>query len=81
MRLEGRDSDREAGTLGIDQAQANLAGTVLPRLASEGVIALARDQRDAEGQPVTGVETQGMTLEPYDAEPRQRAPGSHQQFH
>ncbi|HTI52274.1 MAG TPA: hypothetical protein VL475_15030, partial [Planctomycetaceae bacterium] len=28
---------------------------------------------DAEGQPVTGVETQGMTLEPYDAEPRQRA--------
>ena len=56
MRLEGRDTDREAGTLGVDQAQANLAGTVLPRLASEGVIALSRDQRDAEGQPVVIIE-------------------------
>jgi len=56
MRLEGRDTDREAGTLGVDQAQVNLAGTVLPRLASEGVIALSRDQRDADGQPMVIIE-------------------------
>jgi lipopolysaccharide export system ATP-binding protein len=41
MRAEGRDTDREAGVLGLDQARANLAGTVLPRLASEGIIAVA----------------------------------------
>ena len=56
MRLEGRDTDREAGTLGVDQAQSNLAHTVLPRLASEGVIAMMRDPRDAQGQPIVVIE-------------------------
>jgi lipopolysaccharide export system ATP-binding protein len=56
MRLEGRDTDREAGTLSIDQAQANLAHTVLPRLASEGVIAMTRDTRDAQGVPIVIIE-------------------------
>jgi lipopolysaccharide export system ATP-binding protein len=52
MRAEGKDTDREAGVLGLDQARANLADTVLPRLASEGVIAVARDPRDTDGSPV-----------------------------
>jgi hypothetical protein len=56
MRLEGRDTDREAGTLGIDEARANLVGTVLPRLAGIGIIALTRDSRDAEGQPLVVIE-------------------------
>lgn len=56
MRLEGRDTDREAGTLSIDHAQANLADTVLPRLASEGVIAMTRDTRDARGVPIVVIE-------------------------
>ena len=56
MRLEGRDTDREAGMLGIDEARANLAGAVLPRLASQGVIALARDPRNADGQPMVVIE-------------------------
>jgi lipopolysaccharide export system ATP-binding protein len=56
MRFEGRDTEREAGTLGVDQAQANLADTVLPRLASEGVIAMSRDARDADGQPIIIIE-------------------------
>ncbi len=56
MRLEGRDTDREAGTLGIDEARANLEGTVLPRLAGVGVIALTRDPRDSEGQPLVVIE-------------------------
>jgi lipopolysaccharide export system ATP-binding protein len=52
MRAEGRDSEREAGTLGLDQARANLAGTVLPRLASQGVIAVGpRDPQSADGLP------------------------------
>jgi len=56
MRLEGRDSDREAGTLGVDQARANLKDTVLPRLASQGVIAVMRDPRNAEGLPIIVIE-------------------------
>ena len=56
MRLEGRDTDREAGTLGIDEARANLEGTVLPRLAGEGVIALTRDPRDSDGHPIVVIE-------------------------
>jgi lipopolysaccharide export system ATP-binding protein len=56
MRLEGRDTEREAGTLGIDEARANLEGTVLPRLAGVGVIALTRDSRDADGQPLVVIE-------------------------
>src|SRR6478672_4954392 len=56
MRLEGRDTDREAGTLGVDEARANLEGTVLPRLASEGVIALTRDPRDSDGHPIVVIE-------------------------
>ena len=56
MRLEGRDTEREAGTLGIDEARANLEGTVLPRLAGVGVIALTRDSRDSDGQPLVVIE-------------------------
>src|SRR4029453_7858290 len=56
MRLEGRDTEREAGTLGIDEARANLEGPVLPRLAGGGVIALTRDSRDADGQPIVVIE-------------------------
>jgi lipopolysaccharide export system ATP-binding protein len=56
MRLEGRDADREAGMLGVDQARSNLADTVLPRLASEGVIKVARDPRNADGLPIVTIE-------------------------
>ena len=56
MRLEGRDTEREAGTLGIDEARANLAGAVLPRLASLGVISLSKGNVDSEGQPIVVIE-------------------------
>ena len=51
MRSEGRDMDREAGMLGLDQVRANLADTVLPRLASAGVIVVARDGASEDGSP------------------------------
>jgi lipopolysaccharide export system ATP-binding protein len=56
MRREGRDMEREASVLGVDQARSNLADTVIPRLASEGVIAVARDPRNADGLPIVTVE-------------------------
>ena len=52
MRGEGRDMDREAGMLGLDQVRANLADTVIPRLASEGVIVVTRDAMAEDGSPL-----------------------------
>jgi lipopolysaccharide export system ATP-binding protein len=39
-RAEGRDAEREAGRLGLDEVRAHLEHSVLPRLASDGVIVL-----------------------------------------
>ncbi len=40
LRAAGRDAEREAGRLSLDEVRAHLAQSVLPRLASEGVIVL-----------------------------------------
>ena len=40
LREEGRDPDREAGRLGLDEVRAHLAASVLPRLASAGTVVL-----------------------------------------
>jgi lipopolysaccharide export system ATP-binding protein len=42
MRAEGRDADREAGRLGLDEVRAHLR-QVLPRLVADGVIVLPPD--------------------------------------
>lgn len=38
MRAAGKDAEREAGQLGMDQVRENLARSVLPRLAGIGII-------------------------------------------
>jgi lipopolysaccharide export system ATP-binding protein len=40
LRAAGGDAEREAGRLSMDEVRHNLAGSVLPRLASEGVVVL-----------------------------------------
>jgi len=55
MRADGRDADREAGLLGVDQATANLVNTVLPRLIPEGLVAPGPTPGDGDGQPVVTV--------------------------
>ncbi len=40
QRAAGRDADREAGELSMDQVRTHLATSVMPRLASDGVVAL-----------------------------------------
>jgi lipopolysaccharide export system ATP-binding protein len=40
LRTEGRDAEREAGRLSLDEVRNHLAHSVLPRLASEGVVIL-----------------------------------------
>ena len=41
QRAAGRDAEREAGELSMDQVRSHLATSVLPRLASEGVVTLS----------------------------------------
>lgn len=55
MRADGRNVEREAGLLGVDQAQSNLVNTVLPRLAGEGLITVSNAQGTTDGQPVVTV--------------------------
>jgi lipopolysaccharide export system ATP-binding protein len=40
QRAAGRDAEREAGELSMDQVRSHLATSVLPRLSSEGVVSL-----------------------------------------
>lgn len=40
LRVEGRDAEREAGRLSLDEVRQHLAHSVLPRLASDGVVVL-----------------------------------------
>ena len=40
IRAEGRDAEREAGRLSLDEVRQHLSGSVFPRLVSDGVIIL-----------------------------------------
>ena len=44
VRDEGRDADREAGRLGLDEVREHLTRTVLPRLAQDGLVKLPAGQ-------------------------------------
>jgi lipopolysaccharide export system ATP-binding protein len=44
QRVAGRDADREAGELSMDQVREHLASSVLPRLTSEGVLVLRQGE-------------------------------------
>jgi lipopolysaccharide export system ATP-binding protein len=57
MRAEGRDADLEAGRLGLDEVREHLAHSVLPRLASEGVIVLPPDGLNSPDARVRLVES------------------------
>jgi lipopolysaccharide export system ATP-binding protein len=47
-RAAGRDAEREAGELSMDQVRAHLAQSVLPRLASEQVVVLPNGELHPE---------------------------------
>lgn len=38
LRVEGKDAEREAGRLGLDEVESYLATSILPRLAGDGAI-------------------------------------------
>ncbi len=43
LREEGRDVEREAGRLSLDEVREHLAQVVFPRLAAEGLVVLPAD--------------------------------------
>jgi lipopolysaccharide export system ATP-binding protein len=47
MRADGRDAEREAGRLSLDEVRKHLAASVLPRLVSDGVIVLPQNGLNA----------------------------------
>jgi lipopolysaccharide export system ATP-binding protein len=66
MRAEGRDTDREAGVLGLDQVRSNLSDTVLPKLVSEGIITISRDAATEDGAPrITVIPDLWQEVQPY----------------
>jgi lipopolysaccharide export system ATP-binding protein len=43
FRAEGRDAEREAGRLSLDEVRTHLANSVLPRLAQDGLVVLPEE--------------------------------------
>jgi len=43
LRATGKDAEREAGRLSLDEVRGHLAGSVLPRLAGAGLVSLPAD--------------------------------------
>jgi lipopolysaccharide export system ATP-binding protein len=52
QRVAGRDAEREAGELSMDQVRDHLAKSVLPRLVSESVIVLRPDEPLEPDSPI-----------------------------
>jgi lipopolysaccharide export system ATP-binding protein len=53
LRAEGRDAEREAGRLSLDEVRAHLADGLLPRLAGSGVVDLGDGRLIAPDHAVT----------------------------
>ena len=52
LRVEGRDVEREAGRLGLDEVRSHLVKSVLPRLRGEGLLSAAPTAAEEGGRIV-----------------------------
>ena len=68
MRGEGRDVEREAGRLGLDEVRAHLATSVMPRLAADGVIVLPPQGIAAPDATITITERYWAEMAQYRSE-------------
>ncbi len=64
VRDEGRDADREAGRLGLDEVREHLSRTVLPRLADDGLIVVPPGAIGAD-TPISVAQPHWTQLAPY----------------
>ena len=66
MQADGRDVEREAGILGVDQARANLLDTVVPRLTGERLVSVAVPPGSDDGHPVITIAPEfWQTIRPF----------------
>src|SRR5439155_18238353 len=79
LRTEGRDAEREAGRLSLDEVRAHLASAALPRLAANGAIQLPSEGLRAPDQRITlGAELwRDVAAAPGAFESTLRATGEH----
>ena len=68
LRVEGRDAEREAGRLSQDEVRNHLAHSVLPRLASEGVVMLPQGGLTGPEAKVCLVEALWAEIAPHRGE-------------
>jgi lipopolysaccharide export system ATP-binding protein len=68
LRSEGRDAEREAGRLSLDEVRNHLAHSVLPRLASESVVMLPQAGLTAPDAQVCFVEALWGEIAPHRGE-------------
>ena len=68
LRTEGRDAERESGRLGLDEVRRHLIHSVLPRLASEGLIVLPPEGLSAPDAQIKIVDTLWREIRPQRGE-------------
>ena len=68
LRLEGRDAEREAGRLSLDEVRAHLSTSVLPRLVSDGVLVLPAEGLSSPEARIRMVETLWAEIAPLRGE-------------
>ena len=68
LRLEGRDAEREAGRLSLDEVRTHLSTSVLPRLVSDGVLILPPEGLSSPDAKIRMVETLWAQIAPLRGE-------------
>ncbi len=68
LRAEGKNAEKEAGRLGLDEVEAYLRGSIFPRLAGEGAIVAPPDELDVADARLQLTTTLWNDIAPYRGE-------------
>ncbi len=68
LRAEGKNADKEAGRLGLDEVEAYLIGSILPRLAGEGAIVPLPEDFDESDRRIRLAASLWADIQPHRAE-------------
>lgn len=68
LRAEGKDAEREAGRLGLDEVESYLAESILPRLAGDGAIQSVDPEHDGSDVRIQLAQTLWADIVPHRGE-------------
>lgn len=68
MRAEGKDAEREAGRLGLDEVHNYLSGSIIPRLTGDQLLLQPPDDLEAEDSRIQLSESFWSEIAPYRSE-------------